>query len=267
VLSRADAHGPAASALVAAPALAQQATTRGAYDPAAWGALTAVGVLDAGASRVVVRSPGAPPATFPDARSPALDGGLLAYADPAGIRVVRWRTGEQVTRIDGPLTKPALDWPYLAYVRTGRGQSLELVHLVTGRTRLVARTAPSVDLGRPALRAGFIAWHVAAGRRSLLRLARVKGYRYGRSRLIASSVSGLQVNPSIASGRILWVEQQASSSHLRLRRISGGRTRTLASLRGPSRILWTTALGGRAAYVTRWNPAAGRAEVISRRWR
>lgn len=267
MLRRAAALGALALALAAAPVMAQQGTTQGVYDPSAWGVSTAVGVLDAGTSSVVVQASGAPVATFPDARSPALDGDLLAYADSAGIRVVRWRTGEQVARVDGPVGKPALDWPYLAYVRAGTGQALELLDLATSRTRLVVRTAPSVDLGRPALREGFIAWHVAAGRRSQLRLAPVKGYRYGRSKLIASSVTGLQVNPSIASGHILWVEQRASSSYLHLRRIAGGRIRTLASLRGPSRILWTTALGGRTAYVTRWNPTAGTAQVISRRWR
>ena len=267
MLRRAAVLAALAAALAAAPAAAQQATTQGVYDPSAWGASTAVGVLDAGTSSVVVQASGAPVATYPDARSPALDGDLLAYVDATGIRVVRWRTGEEVARVDGPLTKPALDWPYLAYVRTGTGQALELRDLTTGRTRLVARAAPAVDLGRPALRQGFIAWHVAAGRSSQLRLAPLKGFRYGRSKLIASSVTGLQINPSIASGHILWVEQAASSSYLHLRRIAGGRTRTLASLRGPSRILWTTALGGRTAYVTRWNPAAGKAEVISRRWR
>ncbi len=267
MLRRAATLALVAAALVAGPAAAQQADVQGAYDPSAWGLSTAVGVLDAGTSSVVVQASGQPAATFPDARSPALDSDLLAYVDAAGVRVVRWRTGEEVARVPGPLTKPALDWPNLAYVRTGSGQTLELVDLTTGKRRLIARAAPSVDLGRPALREGFIAWHVAAGRRSQLRLAPIAGYRYGRSKLIASSVTGLQVNPSIASGHILWVEQAASASYLRLRRIAGGPVRTLARLRGPSRILWTTALGGRNAYVTRWNPAAGRADVITRRWR
>jgi len=215
----------------------------------------------------VVQPSGRPSATFPDARSPALDGEFLAYVDPAGIRVVRWSTGEQVARVDGPLTKPALDWPDLAYVRTGTGQTLELIDLTTGHKRLITRAAPTVDLGRPALRGGVIAWHVAAGRKSQIRLAPIAGYRYGRSKLIASSVTGLQVNPSLSSDHILWVEQAASVSYLRLRRITGGPVRTLAALRGPRRILWTTALGGRTAYVTRWNPTAGRAEIITRRWR
>ena len=43
--------------------------------------------------------------------------------------------------------------------------------------------------------------------------------------------------------------------------------RTLNTLRGPNRILWTTALGLRTAYATRWNPVNGRAEIVARRWR
>ena len=85
--------------------------------------------------------------------------------------------------------------------------------------------------------------------------------------MLASSVTGLQINPSIARGRILWVEQAGSSSYLHIRRLAGGRVRTLTTLRGPSRFLWTTALAGRTAYATRWNPVSGRAELISRRWR
>ena len=258
-----------AAALLAlsGPAAAQQATVTGSYDPSAWGLGTAVGVLQAGTASVVVQPSGQASATFTDARSPALNGEFLAYVDATGIRVVRWATGEQVARVDGPLSKPALNWPDLAYVRAGTGQRLELTDLTTGHTRLIAKAAPTVDLGRPALRSGFIAWHVAAGRNSQIRLAPVAGYRYGRSKLIAASVTGLQVNPSISSGHILWVEQAASVSYLRLRRITGGPVRTLARLRGPSHILWTTALGGRTAYVTRWNPTAGKAEIITRRWR
>ena len=43
--------------------------------------------------------------------------------------------------------------------------------------------------------------------------------------------------------------------------------RTLATLRGPNRFLWTTALASRTAYATRWNPTTATAELISRRWR
>lgn len=250
----------------AAPALAQDSGLRGTYDPAAWARTVAVGVLDADGSAVVVRAPGRAPVRYEDARAPALDGERLAYVDDAGVRVVLWRTGEEVARVDGPLAKPALDWPRLAYVRITRaGQRLELAHLRTGSRRSVTAVGRGTDLGRPALRDGLIAWHVAAGRRSELRLTTVS--RLGRGRLVASSVSGLQVNPSLAAGRILWVEQAGSTSYLRLRAVSGGRVRTLARVPGPRRILWTTALGQRIAHVTRWDPARGRGRVIARRWR
>jgi hypothetical protein len=255
-----------AGAIAVTPALGQQGTATGTYDPSASGSVVAAGVLDpAGAPAVVVRPRTLPAVRFEGGRSPALDGDLLAYSDDAGVRVVQWRTGAEVARIAGPLTKPALDWPLVAYIRAlPSGQSLELLDVSTGAARVVESRRRTVDLGRPALRAGLIAWHVAAGRRSEIRIARVgrRGYR-----VVASSVTGLQVNPSIAAGRILWVEQTGRLSSLRLRRISGGRVRTLTTLRGPSRFLWTTALASRTAYATRWNPTTGRAELISRRWR
>ena len=85
--------------------------------------------------------------------------------------------------------------------------------------------------------------------------------------MVSASRSGLVVNPALSSGRILWVEQFGQTSYLRLRRVRGGRVRTLATLRGPSSILWTTALGPHTAFVTRWNPTTGRARVIHRLWR
>jgi hypothetical protein len=254
-----------AGALVATPALGQ-GSANGTYDPAAWDSVVARTVsAPGGPPAVVVRPPGGPPARFEGGQSPALDGDLLAYADPAGIRVVNWRTGQEVLRLTGALSKPAIDWPLVAYVRVfPRSQRLELFNAANGRTRPYARTLGTTDLGRPALRNGIIAWHVAAGRHSEIRVARVarRGYR-----VLATSVTGLQINPSIAAGRILWVEQAGSFSYLHIRRIGGGRVRTLASLRGPSRFLWTTALASRTAYATRWNPVNGRAELISRRWR
>jgi hypothetical protein len=257
-----------AGALAATPAVAQPGAS-GVYDPAAWNGIVATTTSASGGQpAVVVRPRTLPRGRFEGAHSPSLDGDLLAYADAAGIRVVNWRTGQEMLRLpapDGALTKPALDWPLVAYVRVfPRSQRLELFNAANGRTRRYARTLGATDLGRPALRNGVIAWHVAAGRHSEIRVARVarRGYR-----VLASSVSGLQINPSIASGRILWVEQAGSSSYLHIRRLSGGRVRTLATLRGPSRFLWTTALARRTAYATRWNPVSGRAELIARRWR
>jgi cytochrome c biogenesis protein CcdA len=255
----------AAALFGAAPALGQ-VTTQGEYDPSASGRVVATGGFDATGPVVIVRPAKLPEVRFAGGRSPSLDGDLLAYTDATGLRVVRWRTGEEVTRLDGSFAKPALDYPLIAYVRTApAGQRLEVRNLVSGKLRVAARGGAGVDIGRPALRGGLIAWHVAAGRRSQIRLGPADGSR--RSRVVASSVTGLQVNPSLAYGHILWVEQAASISALRLRGIRGGAVRTLTTLRGPNRILWTTALGLRTAYATRWNPVNGRSEIISRRWR
>ena len=254
----------AAIALGSAPALAAAVTGR--HDPAASGRVLAVASSDASGESVIVRPASLPEVRYVGGRSPALDGDLLAYADGAGIRILRWRTGEEVARVEGALAKPALDYPLVAYVRAvPDGQRLELRNLATGSLRVVAKGGRGVDIGRPSVRGGLIAWHVAAGRRSQIRLGPVDGAR--PSRVIASSVTGLQINPSLAYGHVLWVEQAASVSALRIRRIGGGRVRTLTTLQGPNRILWTTALGLRTAYATRWNPVNGRSEIISRRWR
>lgn len=271
MLRAAAAAAAVLAALASAPAAAQAPgpapLARGSFDPAAFGRTLATTRTDAaGTPTVLVRTPGGPSADFPDARSPALDADLLAYVDAAGIRIVRWTTGEEIGRIDGPLDKPAVDWPLVAYVRHGpAGQALELLNMVTGVRRQIVRAGREADLGRPALRDGLLAWHRAVGRDSQLRLRPV-GARRG-SRLIASSVTGLQVNPSISSGRILWVEHFGSTSSLRLRRIAGGPVRTLLTVRGPAAILWSTAMGARTAFVTRWSPATARGRVIARAWR
>jgi hypothetical protein len=255
----------------ASPALGQAppAGPRGGYDPAAWGEVVAEGRLDplAGPS-VQVRPPGGAPVGFAGGRSPSLDADLVAYADALGIRVVRWTTGEEIGRIDGPHDAPALDWPLLAYrVQSPNGaEHIELADLSTGERRPIAGARPNADLGRPALRDGLIAWHLSTGRRSQVRLRPVAaGPR--RSKVIASTRQGLVVNPSLALGRVLWVEQRGDISYLRVRGISRGPARTLATLRGPSEILWTTALGDTSAYATRWNPIAQRARIVRRTWR
>ena len=255
----------------ASPALGQAppAGPRGGYDPAAWGEVLAEGRLDPAAGpSVQVKPAGGDPVGFPGGRSPALSGDLLAYADATGIRVVRWTTGEQIARLDGPYDAPALDPPLLAYrVRDADGSArIEVADLVTGERRPITGARPDADLGRPALRSGLIAWHLSTARRSQIRLRPVAAGPQ-RSKLIASTRRGLVVNPSLARGRILWVEQEGAISYLRLRPVARSGVRTLATLRGPSEILWTTALGDTSAYATRWNPAAGRARVVRRTWR
>jgi hypothetical protein len=251
--------------LAATPAIAQAATPQGRFDPAVAGKVLALTEIGPSGSTVIVRAPGRPDVLVPGSRSPALDFDLLAYTDAAGINVIRWTTGEQIARVPGAVDQPAIDWPRIAYVRrTGSGERLEMLNLVTGHLVTLSRAGPLVDIGRPALRGGYVAWHRAAGQRSEVRVRRVRG---GRSIVVSASRTGLVVNPALSSGRVLWVEQFGQTSYLRLRRVRGGRIRTLATLRGPSSILWTTALGPHTAFVTRWNPITGRARLIHRLWR
>jgi hypothetical protein len=251
--------------LAATPAIAQAATPLGRFDPAVAGKVLALTEIGPSGSTVIVRAPGRPDVRVPGSRSPALDFDLLAYTDATGINVIRWTTAEQIARVPGAIDQAAIDWPRIAYVRrTGSGERLEMLNLVTGRRVTLSRAGPLVDIGRPALRDGYVAWHRASGQRSELRVRRVRG---GRSIVVSASRSGLIVNPALSSGRVLWVEQFGQTSYLRLRRVRGGKVRTLATLRGSSSILWTTALGPHTAFVTRWNPTTGRARVIHRLWR
>ena len=254
-----------AAVVAATPAVAQAPSAQGRFDPAVSGQVLAATEIGPSGSTVVVRAPGRPDVRVPGSRSPALDFDLLAYTDAEGINVIRWTTGEQIARVPGAVDQAAIDWPRVAYVRrAGSGERLELLNVVTGHRVTLARAGPLVDIGRPALRGGFVAWHRASGQRSEVR---VRSVRRGRSIVVSASRSGLVVNPALASGRILWVEQFGETSYLRLRRVRRGAVRTLATLRGPSSILWTTALGPQMAFASRWNPITGRARLIHRSWR
>ena len=153
------------------------------------GKVLAVTEIGPSGSSVIVRAPGRPDVRVPGSRSPALDFDLLAYTDGAGINVIRWTTGEQIARVAGDVDQAAIDWPRIAYVRrTGSGERLEMLNLVSGRRVTLSRAGPLVDIGRPALRDGYVAWHRASGQRSQVRVRPVRG---GRSRVISSSRSGL----------------------------------------------------------------------------
>ena len=64
-------------------------------------------------SGVVVRPAGGGDVAF-NGRLPSLDGSVLAYESADGVRVVRWRSREEIRRAPNA-TRPALSWPWLAY--------------------------------------------------------------------------------------------------------------------------------------------------------
>jgi hypothetical protein len=72
----------------------------------------------------------------------------------------------------------------------------------------------------------------------------------------------MEANPSVTSRRIVWVEHRPRGSSLRMKRFGHKRTKTLMHVSGRKTLLWTTALTGRTAYVTKWTPSTRKAVVL-----
>jgi hypothetical protein len=255
-----------AGLLAAAPAAgaAIQIQTVGAgLDPAAAWTVLGRARMDSGNSNVLLEPRGGAPFAAPGAAAPAVDGGLLAYQDGQGVKVIDWRTGDPVARVDGQVAKPALDWPLLAFVRTDstykRLVVVDFTNPASPTERVIVRIAAGNDLGRPSLAAGRIAWHKLTATSSTVYAQRLA--TGGRSVIARSSVLVL-ANPSITSTRIVWVRQSSRSCILRMRRWASPTVRTIYRTSGSTRLLWTTALTGRTAYVTRWSLRTGASTLV-----
>jgi hypothetical protein len=251
--------------LSAAPAAGAAVVSLGpGFAPAADGQTLARARMSSGTVRVVVTPPAPDPAvSFSPANAPALDDDLLAYEDAQGVKVRDWRTGALVRQLDGPFTHPALDWPLLAYIRDdGDYERLILSDLsdpANPTVRRVASVRAADDLGRPSLRGGRLAWHRIRPGGSvifLLDLATNKRQEIKRTTI------WMETNPSLTGKRLIWVEQRPKGSYLRMRLLGSGRTRTLMRVKGRASYLWTTALTGRSAYVTRWTPSTRKSVVL-----
>ena len=251
------------AALLAAPTAGAATSLGPGLDPAAGRTVLARAQMDGGSSRVVVEPRGEARIPVPHAASPALDGDYLAYGDAEGIKVINWRTGARVAQLDGAVAKPALDWPLLAFVRTGTTYERVVLANFTDpaapRQRGIVRTLRKNDLGRPSLAGGRIAWHIVSRAQSRVF---VQVLSTGRRTVIASSKIAVESYPSITSTRVLWVEQRAGRAFLRVRKFGHAGVRTIYSMRRRDRRLWTTALTGHTAYVTRWVPATGASTLV-----
>jgi hypothetical protein len=248
------------------PGAAGAAEPAGRSDPSASGGALTFTERSGGTSRVVVQTGGLTAATFADARMPALSGGTLAYVDTRGIRIVLWRTGEEILRIGGRVDTPALSGPRVAYVEAIGGRTRLLVrNFSTGVVRVITTVGPGVDLGRPALAGQLVAWHEGAGSHNRILLRAVRG---GRTRVMAEGGrSGLTVNPALVPGHIAWVESRAERSSLFVRRLPNGPPRLVAGALGPTHLLWNTAIDAAHVYVTRWNLATNTGAILRYRWR
>jgi hypothetical protein len=251
--------------LAAAPASGATVVSLGTgFDPSADGTTLARAQMVTGGSEVLVQPPDPDPEVqIQPAAAPGLDGDLLAYSDASGIRVVNWRTGANVAHIAGPATEPALDWPLLAFRRDDASYDrLVLADLTNPGNPTVQEIAAVVaanDLGRPSLRYGRLAWHRIRARDSAVVVLTLAS---GRRQVIASSKRWMLSNPAVSRSRIAWVEQRPGASYLRLRRLDRTRVQTIATVKGRSRFLWTSALEGLNAYVTRWSPGSAQATLL-----
>jgi hypothetical protein len=261
LLARANALVLAAAAVALALAATPVASAGPLYlgpgsqlDPAPSGTVLAYTQRDGTSTQVVVRSSETQSVTYAG-RTPSLDGNVLAYATADGVRVVRWRTRDEIRRAPGA-EKPALDWPWLAYrvdVYDGT-KELWLTNVVNGELRLVTSVGPTLDLGRPSVAAGRVAWHVAGSSGSRIGLYTIAT---GGRRILARSKIALLSHPSLSGERVAWVEERQGRAYLRLRALDKGPTTTLTSSAFRDETFWTTALSGRTAYVTAWYPVDG----------
>jgi cytochrome c biogenesis protein CcdA len=251
----------ACAALLAAPTAGAAPVSLGpGLDPSTSGAVLARAEIVSGISRVLIELPSEAAVVIPDAASPSLDGNLVAYVDAEGIRVVDWRTGGQVAQVTGAVSKPALNWPLLAYRRLDADyERLIVADLDAGTARTAVRVPPAEELGRPSLQGGYVAWHQAGSWGSRVALRNLSTWR--RS-IVAQSEIYLLAHPAVTAWRIVWIEQRSGRAHLRMRWLAYPKVHTLWSLRRRSRSFWSTALERRSAVVTRWSTVTGGASLF-----
>jgi hypothetical protein len=212
-----------------------------------------------GSSRVIVREGKTIRAEFAPGQEPSLDGELLAYRTGGGVRVVRWRTDQEITFLPGA-TRPALNWPWLAYNqrRADGGSDIWLQNLGKGGRRRIAGGGPKLNLGRPAIAGGRVAWQSVGPTGSRIGLEAILT---GKRAVAARTKIGLLAHPSLSGGRLMWVDQRRAGSKLKLWTIGSRSARTLAHTERSGRIFWTTALAGRTGYLTRWFSGKGIARI------
>ena len=161
-----------------------------------------------------------------------------------GIRVVRWQDGTEVARIDGArrlAARARLARPRFVSV-AARIASASRARPRERQTKRPATVAPGVDLGRPSLRNGRLAWHVvtrnAVADRRPDALEQRRPARRSPGRRSAGS-------PTRRSADAADLGRRALGSHLPPAGVgsTSKSRRMLARIRGRSASYWTTSLG------------------------
>jgi hypothetical protein len=210
-----------------------------------------------------VRPVGGGEITYPGATGPSLSGPYLAYRDSAGIRVVRWADGTEIRRIASPyVSKPALDWPRLAFVRRASPYDrLYVRNLTSSKVTLYATVRLPTDLGRPSLRHGRLAWHTATRRESKINVVTLAS---GARRTMARTRIGLLGNPSVYRTKVVWVDARFGVTFLKQGWLTTSRRVVLARIKSRTVSYWTTSVASNAAYMTRWVMPTAHADVYRR---
>lgn len=219
-----------------------------------------------GVTNVVVLAKDAPPVVFPAARMPSINGRRLAYVDAEGIRVIDWRSGVEEHREFGPVDKPSLSGPRLAYVRrVASTRRLIVRNLTTRRPRVVASVGPGVDLGRPSLVGRQIAWHESRGPGSAIF---IRSLDTGKTRAIAGGRrSVLNMNPVMTTRHIAWTQRVGERALVLVRPLaSGAKVRAVAQFFGPRHLTGTMGITPGRVWVTRWDTLTNAGTIPSYTW-
>ena len=254
------AAGPAAASVVVAAG--SDPSTAG--NDLAWKAPTGAGMLRRGAG--VITLPGS---------DPAIGGRMIAWHTGSSVTVARRDTLTPVLtlRVRG-VDKLAVSDRWVVYRAYGklRGRSLASPR----RTLRVAASRRGGQVGRPALNGDTVVYSITGSAGSAIAAVDLHR-RHGR--VIRRARTSQFLNPSLLAGHLLYVGESQCSHLLRLGVPDRGRERFLVSLapiarrdsghehghtrqgsetgacpggvrRPARRVLWTTALSRRYAYVT-----------------
>jgi len=264
--------------LAGAPASAATSVAEPATDPTAAGADLAWQEPGAGWTlrHGTATLPGLP------GSDPALGGGVVAFRQGTTVTLLRRETSALIGRLsvfDGA-DKLAVSGRWLVYRRRSAGGGEELFArplAALARQRRVARVSGAGRISRPALAGDILVFATASPAGSSIVALDLRRHR---RTTVRSSRDTQLLNPSVFGGQVLYVSVSRCRQTLRVARLSGGAERVLLSMPSTARrdeghepghtsqgdeagrcpggsgapsdaALWTTALTGSVAYVTR----------------
>ncbi len=201
-------------------------------------------------------------------RDPALGDGRVAVIDGGEIAILSAVNSGELGRVPAPDADAlAISRRWLVWRAHAGGRDYLRARNVAepgaaGPERSLGRAGGSSQLGRPSLDDNRLVYARATRHENSIvkRLLGAKRKKRAKTTVMRSRTEGLS-NPSVRGKRLLYVRHTARADKLKLSSLGGGAGRTLLSRRGGT--LWSTALGGKRAYVTQINGTAPRQKILS----